>query len=1049
MDKEMFNKIVAIMLVFLLCFADIALLGSQIVEAASVFNDDLEKQSTEIGKTEVAFDAYFQDGVGKKHSKKIAPEEEDKIYLEVKVPEGYLTEASIKIENANFKVQETDEELSIVQEISSDDNKITLNKINKGEAVILEVPIKIEEKTSISVDDISKKADVKLQGKYVDNEGKEMWLDKTIEVESTISTEVESLLTEEVSKYVSFDVNGSRGVILQTLIKSKLVDNKLPIKSTTFDIQIPVLNNEEPEVITLTANSMMATNGEKTRVFTDEDYEIENGVIKLTIKNSDELLSWEKETEDELLLTCIYGENAISNVQTQVALNTKTSIEYYSDEVKTVEAEVNETKELTEQIGDIINLSLETNKNELYKGYMKTEGAQDTIFDDKIDINIGYSKLVDKLLFKDETTYTDVDGNMFPSKGVYKYTRINKDNFEELLGEEGYINIYKEDGTLLVTLNKDNLEYTYEEELTNVIFETSKPLTEGILEIENGRGIKSGEYSAEQVARFAKYSVNLICNIIKDDQVIISGNQGKDIELIEDETKADLVLSQDRLSTVALNEGVEVRVNLKTTEENSTLYKNPKIKITFPQYITGISAENVKLLYEDELKIKEAKMYVNETNNQVIEIALEGEQTKYNDVAMAEGATLIVDTDISVDKLTPSRTLQAELEVVNEKNGQTVIENKDVNFVAPVGMMTINQMTGYNELGESATAVGGEMAVGKIQKNTASKTARVSITVANNYNYACENIKILGRTPFQGNKSIKTQDDLNSTFTAKMLSGISIVSGLNAEDITVYYSENGDATTEQDGDGNNWRTDITDFSNIKSYMIVINNKTLQTGESISFNYDVEIPENLESNQSAYSTFAVYYSKSADEESRDPQTSASTNESTESTPVGITTGEGPNLKVILEANVANETEITEGDFITYTAKVTNNGKMPATNVTLTVNLPEQAYLATYNNSTEDYDVDYENKVFTFTIDEIGIGKTETETVKFTIKAGLFIEIPEEEPLPEKTLEQFKNNQTLFDKYNEARRKQQAGEEVTAEEIYPDSTLDAFGRYTRSF
>ena len=51
------------------------------------------------------------------------------LYLELKVGEGYLANANIKISDANFKVQDKEEELTLIQDISSDENKIVLNQI--------------------------------------------------------------------------------------------------------------------------------------------------------------------------------------------------------------------------------------------------------------------------------------------------------------------------------------------------------------------------------------------------------------------------------------------------------------------------------------------------------------------------------------------------------------------------------------------------------------------------------------------------------------------------------------------------------------------------------------------------------------------------------------------------------------------------------------------------------------------------------------------------------------------------------------------------------
>jgi len=71
-------------------------------------------------------------------------------------------------------------------------------------------------------------------------------------------------LSGEVTKYVTFDVNGQKGVILQTALKSNLINNKLPVQSTKLEIEIPSINNKEPKTISLSSKSLMATKGTRS-----------------------------------------------------------------------------------------------------------------------------------------------------------------------------------------------------------------------------------------------------------------------------------------------------------------------------------------------------------------------------------------------------------------------------------------------------------------------------------------------------------------------------------------------------------------------------------------------------------------------------------------------------------------------------------------------------------------------------------------------------------------------------------------------------------------
>ena len=277
MNRKVITKVLATFLAFTLSFANVALLGSYMseVDAGTI---KLEEQETMVQKTDLEFDAYMKEEGKDVHSKTIDVAEESEIlYLKIKAGEGYLTNASIKIE-------EKEEELALIQSISSEENKIVLNQINKGESALIEIPIKINAGSSFDVKDLSKVAEIKLEGTYINNKGKEVKVNKTMEVETIIDGIAEANLSLEVSKYVSFNVSGSKGVILQTLLKSNLVDNKLPVKSTKLEIEIPKINNIEPKEIAISSRSEEATNGKKARVFNEEDYKNEERKTYISIR---------------------------------------------------------------------------------------------------------------------------------------------------------------------------------------------------------------------------------------------------------------------------------------------------------------------------------------------------------------------------------------------------------------------------------------------------------------------------------------------------------------------------------------------------------------------------------------------------------------------------------------------------------------------------------------------------------------------------------------------------------------------------------------------
>ena len=59
----------------------------------------------------------------------------------------------------------------------------------------------------------------------------------------------------------------------------------------------------------------------------------------------------------------------------------------------------------------------------------------------------------------------------------------------------------------------------------------------------------------------------------------------------------------------------------------------------------------------------------------------------------------------------------------------------------------------------------------------------------------------------------------------------------------VYYSND----VKAQKDDNSWQETIEDFSQVKSYKIVVENEIVKQGEGISFDYELAIPSNLSFN----------------------------------------------------------------------------------------------------------------------------------------------------------------------------------------------------------
>lgn len=926
MNRKIITKLLAAILAFILTFANVILLGmhTQEIFAAST---ELEMQDTNISNANLEFDAYFMQEGAKLHSKSIdISTNRDTLYLSIKVAEGYIKNSIVKIENSNFRIiKEEEQNLEYVQSVNPETNEIVLNKIEKGESVILEVPIQMNTDSNFDVQNLEKVSRITLEGTHVNSKAKERTFSKTIEVNTKMTAQnITANLEENVTKYVPYTIGEEKGIVLQTLVKSNIINNVLPVKQTEVQIEIPEINGVAPTRISLSAISTKATNGGARKTFIEnQNYTYKNGIVTLLIKNDpnqDGKISWQKQSTDEILVTLVYEETAISNEITTAKLKANSKIELYNNEGSVLGSK-EETILLTEKVGEVVSFDMELSTNKIEKGGLLVQETENATYTEKWTANIGNKNVVDQILLENTVNYIDVNGNNYPSEPVYTYTKISRENFLSMLGEEGYIKIYTRAGRELATLTKDNLEYKYEEETPYIIVETSKPQTEGIIEIENGRGIKPLEYDKTQLETVNNVNTKLTGTVVKDRQRIFSQEAVKDISLITPKTVVEGAISKQILATQETNAQVELRLVLDTNDISKSLYKNPKMRIEFPTYITNLSEAKIGLLYDEQLQIVNTAMNRNENGNIVIDVDIVGEQTSFNKIASAKGATIVIYANMNVDELAPNFTENIKISVANEnvstyeitENGQGIYYIP-VKYSADNGIITRNTISGYNGTEEVKAIKSVQTA--QIETKSEEKRAQVKLDIVNSTEKNIKDVRILGRTPFQGNKTVITNAYLNSTFTANMVSEISATYGIDASKITVYYSSNKEATQDLANKENAWTTNPSDLSTIRSYMIVLNDYPLAYGARISFAYDILIPANVGANAATFSTFAVYYTEMEEIMTLSAENVTNTNivmKYSEAASVGITTTEVTKPEVEEKHTAAK----TQTEPVTYT------------------------------------------------------------------------------------------------------------------------------------
>ena len=345
----------------------------------------------------------------------------------------------------------------------------------------------------------------------------------------------------------------------------------------------------------------------------------------------------------------------------------------------------------------------------------------------------------------------------------------------------------------------------------------------------------------------------------------------------------------------------------------------------------------------------------------VLVIELEGEQTKYRVNEITNGLNVMINCNILVDNKASSKEEKIYFNVNNE--GEITTKEITVNYKAPVGVTSVDTITGFNN--EGLKSLMGEAVTGTLETGEEEKIINYDNTIMNYNNQTLENVNILGKLPVSGNKKLNTNEDLGNNLDLN-LEGNVIVNG--REDALIYYSSKEDVNNNLEDAQNQWTQDAT---NAKSYLVVLQNP-MQANEKIDITYNAKVPEKLEYNLTTSSMYKVTYS--LNNETKEYVTE----------PVTLSTGKGPNLDITVTSKYNNPT-VYEDQILDMVVQITNDGDEAQKDITLKAQVPEGTNYIIYRQSNDPNDfIEQENREITFNIDKLEPGETYKQSYKLLVK-----------------------------------------------------------------
>lgn len=969
--NNLVNKVIAIIVVMLLTMSDFLFVGASTVSYAI--------NNAKTNSANVEFSTYFLNQAGEKVEKIEEDINKGDLYLYVDVTvknEGYFN-GSVTFNNNNFNVK-PEVMSNDIAEISG--NKVTLKQINAGTTTTIKLAVEAIKNNTINIQDLNRKTNVVLEGQYINSKNVEK--SKKVDIKGNDSVEVNWVsnpntaneLTSRVLTNNVYTVNGEEKKVLQILINNKITNNNYPVKNTTIDLTVP----ENVKDVSVHSRTNSATNSGVQFSNKNYNYNKAKNTLTINVENVDKNnISWNKNIQDTFVVTYTFDKD--TNIQnSDVTINSTISI-YDNKELKATN-----NVHINENIDGIVSYNVSSEEQAIYKGKLYT--GEERNYNTTTEINVDYLDVAENISVKENTSSYMAQDISTKANIIYKESRINKNEFLKVFGEDGSIVIKDEKGTIVANINKDSgtdengdIVISYYSDTYGVIFETTKPIALGTVKIRNIKTISNNNYSREIINMLTGIKENIAGNYNKKEDITSESK----IELKNITSNAKLNVGTTTLSALETNKKVKITTVLENNDESKDLFKNPVLKITLPKQVTNVQAK-CKLLYGNGLELGNAKIY-KENENNIIEIDLAGEQTKYNTETI-EGTTVIIYADLELDKLSTSGEEQIKLNYTNEiatslsDNGE---ESVNVKIVANEGIITTNNVKEY---GIQTIGDQGKKNVG-LELAKEAKDATINISTINNDGATVKDVKILGSFP------TKKEDNLN----AKLTSGINVLS--ENKNVQVYYSNQENPTADLNASNNGWSKKGSAL-NSKSYLITVDE--MAVGEKLEAEYKINIPENLVYNMGAKESYDVTYTNV--NTNQEKTASAST--------LDLTTGAGPELAIDIKATVGNDVvgegkvekdstgeTITSGEIVKYEVTLKNNGNEDATNVELKEIIPVHTIameLAKQDDGNgigtpQVYLKELEDKEISKTIEKIAIG--ETKKVNLYIKADAQEEISE--------------------------------------------------------
>ena len=213
--------------------------------------------------------------------------------------------------------------------------------------------------------------------------------------------------------------------------------------------------------------------------------------------------------------------------------------------------------------------------------------------------------------------------------------------------------------------------------------------------------------------------------------------------------KISLQTSYTKLTNRIPNELVITGILEKDTED-CALFSNPVIYFEFPKEVEKVVVNDVKVLYDEELQLKDYMIEENSKGNKVLKVELEGEQTKYQTDNITKGTNIRIATNIILkqDIETGASPIVMTCNNATANQAMLFVNANDNEVIGQINPEDDEGSTVYaNGLMINTKAIRGTELLKDGSTIHSNEIIKYEISVTNTTDKNIENVKILGHIP--------------------------------------------------------------------------------------------------------------------------------------------------------------------------------------------------------------------------------------------------------------------------------------------------------------